>query len=171
MKPGKIHRLACTRDPFRVQKNAASLKHALLVIREARELDLPRSEERGLIEADSALGLGGERFTLPRSEERGLIEASRASAPRPRRAAPFRVQKNAASLKRAGSSAGRRGGRHLPRSEERGLIEASRGRSVRRPGARTFRVQKNAASLKLGTVGARLLYLGVPSAFRRTRPH
>ena len=84
---------------------------------------LPRSKERGLIEASRLTSLGSGSAALPRSKERGLIEAvGRRSIQSPRQT--FRVQKNAASLKHTlrftayGILPG------LPRSKERGLIEA-----------------------------------------------
>ena len=90
-----------TSPPFRVQKNAASLKH----------------EEHFL--GDDLAG------TLPRSKERGLIEATRRWANRYNRSS-FRVQKNAASLKlQFGHRSLEKSHADLPRSKERGLIEAT----------------------------------------------
>ena len=85
----------------------------------------PRSKERGLIEAIPAQTCERpETKHLPRSKERGLIEAaSRRFCAISHR--PFRVQKNAASLKpRQGSCNGGRDAM-FPRSKERGLIEAN----------------------------------------------
>ena len=109
----------------------------------------PRSKERGLIEANGELLRAPYVTLFPRSKERGLIEAvfpwSDADA-----LAPFRVRKNAASLKPSIDLGLRRRVADFPRSKERGLIEADCGRCQGR-WSRAFRVRKNAASLKLTT--------------------
>src|SRR5690625_2095105 len=85
--------------------------------------------------------------SIPRSTERGSIEAqSRQGSRTPR--LPFRVQPNAAPLKPGMVDVVGCDEFSIPRSTERGSIEASKLRShlIRPP--KTFRVQPNAAPLK-----------------------
>ena len=85
---------------------------------------LPRSKERGLIEAWGAKFRGPSNVrVLPRSKERGLIEAT-LELLYPHFSSTFRVQKNAASLKPLVCTQPVQPFDLLPRSKERGLIEA-----------------------------------------------
>ena len=157
-------------ESFRVRKNAASLKRAFIAAFAFRNWSLPRSKERGLIEAcGTPIQLVG-MVPLPRSKERGLIEAGTGLSMAVLSMA-FRVRKNAASLK---PPSGRVYWAHtasLPRSKERGLIEACRTKSITGRLWNSFRVRKNAASLKLRFRFFFFRYLFRPSAFERTRPH
>ena len=108
--------------PFRVQKNAASLKRIDFVRWAIGTISFPRSKERGFIEAVSASLEPSPVGNFPRSKERGFIEAE-LGATDLTSILPFRVQKNAASLK---------------------LNKRVQSKSQKL----TFRVQKNAASLK-----------------------
>ena len=85
--------------------------------------------------------------SLPRSKERGLIEALRLE-PLEAITQAFRVQKNAASLKLWSLQQPTFGAINLPRSKERGLIEAVPDVPECFEDDWSFRVQKNAASLK-----------------------
>ena len=64
---------------FRVQKNAASLKRDVIVTGILYGEFLPRSKERGLIEATRSRRTNAATLPLSRSKERGLIEAARSS--------------------------------------------------------------------------------------------
>ena len=60
---------------------------------------LPRSKERGLIEAQQALPKRSVGLVLPRSKERGLIEAGYNGHIHAKCKTAFRARKSAASLK------------------------------------------------------------------------
>ena len=69
------HEWAADYFPFRVQKNAASLKRDQLLGRYLDSLRFPRSKERGFIEATVAITHFLIHMFFPRSKERGFIEA------------------------------------------------------------------------------------------------
>ena len=86
---------------FRAQSSAAPLKPPWLANNPVETMDIPRSIERGPVEASGNLGMGGSgSASIPRSIERGPVEAS-VSAPR------------------------RQNTNRIPRSIERGPVEAA----------------------------------------------
>ena len=90
--------------PFRARKSAASLKPQSFLSYWSVVVSLPRSKERGFIEADTLNWSINTAPILPRSKERGFIEAL----------SPV-FSTNAFF--------------NLPRSKERGFIEARRTRA------------------------------------------
>ena len=149
---------------------------------------LPRSYERGLIEAASTLHFEESTSTLPRSYERGLIEARSLVVGRTY-SCPFRVHTNAASLKHDrpqvcdlaslafrvhtnAASLKRLNGQDasfvrdlLPRSYERGLIEAQHGVPERHP--RRHRLPRSYERGLIEATNPR----ASPRAFRAFRVH
>src|SRR5690625_2454129 len=85
--------------PFRVQPNAAPLKHRAGGRSAGAIEGIPRSTERGSIEAIEDVTLTDGGSLIPRSTERGSIEAPSAIQLLSS-LSPFRVQPNAAPLKR-----------------------------------------------------------------------
>ena len=83
----------------------------------------PRSKERGFIEAPVQVVVVGHLVFFPRSKERGFIEAQQ-NLWKWLKVLSFRVQKNAASLKRNLMANPRLKYLYFPRSKERGFIEA-----------------------------------------------
>src|SRR5690625_2642933 len=87
------------RRSFRVQPNAAPLKHPEAAASDGCFATIPRSTERGSIEAPAALLPILFAASIPRSTERGSIEALSHGIGSDF-GASFRVQPNAAPLKR-----------------------------------------------------------------------
>ena len=124
--------------PFRDLLIAASLKRTRHHRPSRRAPSLPRSIDRGLIEA--AWRTRTRRYrpcTLPRSIDRGLIEATSRRESAIRSGYPFRDLLIAASLKLGQPRGHRYFDVPLPRSIDRGLIEA-RIRKKRRPAMGTL---------------------------------
>ena len=94
------------------------------LIKRGRAVVLPRSKERGFIEAERP-GVGAVAGTvLPRSKERGFIEAIVPQLGLDFCFRAFRARKSAASLKPHPSVSASAKSIDLPRSKERGFIEA-----------------------------------------------
>ena len=68
-------------------------------------MTLPRSAERGPIEARQAMTVDGARYLLPRSAERGPIEALTPAFALSKSDTHFHVQPNVAPLKRRRATA------------------------------------------------------------------
>ena len=109
---------------FRGLRSAASLKRGRKPEPARDDIEIPRTQIRGLIEAERLRALGAEVEEIPRTQIRGLIEASCRPGSRRLYQARFRGLRSAASLKPAGraGATGRRLG--IPRTQIRGLIEA-----------------------------------------------
>ena len=111
---------------FRVQKNAASLKLDHTRTGRYSTYCLPRSKERGLIEAVGKPVVTAPLVILPRSKERGLIEAWGAKFRGPSNVRVLPRSKERGLIEaRLHQSQAFEGLHSLPRSKERGLIEAT----------------------------------------------
>ena len=110
---------------------------------------LPRSIERGPVEAEKRSRVLLESISLPRSIERGPVEA-RVTRWRPLAWCPFRAQLSAAPLKPGHPRNSTVSRKTLPRSIERGPVEALLDDGAEYVGHAPFRAQLSAAPLKLG---------------------
>jgi len=95
------------------------------------------------------------RTRLPRSSERGSIEASEAPGVRSRGRVPFRALRSVALLKRPFAGFVDAVRRNLPRSSERGSIEAP-APTAAHASATPFRALRSVALLKQGAWFSRL---------------
>src|SRR5690606_13917720 len=102
------HRSTCSHastssgtESFRGVSSAASLKPGLALAPGRRDVIIPRSQLRGLIEAIRRPGCSSGWWVIPRSQLRGLIEAMIFDAQVHSRRDTFRGVSSAASLKLA----------------------------------------------------------------------